>query len=189
MSFAAIDGHGAWAQLFDNGVLAWGLVACGVAQLSKLVIELVVHRSWRPAVLLETGGMPSSHAALMTGTTAAIGWQLGFADPLFALAAIVAFIVLYDASGVRYAAGQTAARVNGLPDGLWPGEAGSADPPPGTNHDPGPPGLVRPLKENLGHTRLEVLAGSLIGPAVALPGLAFVGSPLQLANTLIQFLA
>jgi acid phosphatase family membrane protein YuiD len=189
MSVAAIDGLGAWAQLFDNQVLAWGLAACGVAQLAKLVIELVVHRRWRPAVLVETGGMPSSHAAMMTGTTAAIGWQLGFDDPLFALAAILAFIVLYDASGVRYAAGLTAARVNQLPDGLWPGEAGSADPPPATTHEPSPQGLVRPLKENLGHTRLEVLAGSLIGPAVALPGLAFVGSPLQLAHTLIQLLA
>ena len=46
------------AQLLDNGVLTWGLVACGLAQLSKLLIELVVHRRWRPAVLIETGGMP-----------------------------------------------------------------------------------------------------------------------------------
>ena len=58
------------AQFFDNGVLAWGLAACGLAQLSKLLIESVVHRRWRPAVLIETGGMPSSHSALVTGTTA-----------------------------------------------------------------------------------------------------------------------
>ena len=90
-----------------------------MAQLSKLVIELLVHRRWRPAVLFETGGMPSSHSALMTGTAAAIGWQLGFADPLFALAGSLAFIVLYDASGVRRAAGLTAARVNGLPGAIW----------------------------------------------------------------------
>ncbi len=126
-------------------MLAWGLAACGVAQLSKLLIELVVHRRWRPAVLFETGGMPSSHSALMTGTTAAIGWQLGFDDPLFALAAVLAFIVLYDASGVRRAAGLTAARVNGLPDALWDTHAAGADP----GADP----VLRPLKENLGHTR------------------------------------
>jgi len=55
---------------FSNGVLAWGLAACGIAQLSKLVIELVVHRRWNPKVLVETGGMPSSHSALLTGTAA-----------------------------------------------------------------------------------------------------------------------
>ena len=146
--------------LLDNGVLWWGLAACGLAQLSKLLIELLVHRRWNPAVLVETGGMPSSHSALMTGTAAGLGWQLGFADPLFALAAILCFVVLYDAAGVRRAAGLTAERVNTL----------VTDP------------LLRPLKENLGHTRLEVLAGSLIGPLVALPGLALLGSPLQLVQ-------
>ena len=152
----------------DNGALWWGLAACGMAQLSKLVIELAVHRRWNPKVLIETGGMPSSHSALMTGTTAALGWQLGFDDPLFALAAVLCFVVLYDASGVRRAAGLTAERVNALVadgGGLVAGE---------------PP--AKPLKQNLGHTRLEVLIGSLMGPAVALPGLVWVGSPVQLAQ-------
>jgi len=78
-------------------------------------------------------------------------------------------VVLYDASGVRRAAGLTATRVNGLPDGLWP---------PPANGTP----ERKPLKENLGHTRLEVLIGSLMGPLVALPGLVWVGSPLLLAQ-------
>lgn len=155
--------------LLDNGPLWWGLAACGLAQLSKLLIELVEHRRWRPAVLFETGGMPSSHSALLTGTAAAIGWQLGFADPLFALAAAMGFVVLYDAAGVRRAAGLTARRVNGLPEGLW-------EPPAAPEPE------RKPLKENLGHTRLEVLIGSLLGPAIALPGLVFVGTPLELAQ-------
>lgn len=151
--------------VFDNGVLWWGLAACGVAQLSKLVIELVVHRRWNPRVLVETGGMPSSHSALLTGTTAALGWMQGFEGPLFALAAVLCFVVLYDASGVRRAAGLTAARVNEMgPD-------------------------AKPLKENLGHTRLEVLIGALIGPLVALPGLVLAGSPLHLAQGLGWFTA
>ena len=170
------DGVTVLLGLFDNGVLWWGLAACGVAQLSKLAIELVVHRRWNPKVLIETGGMPSSHSALMTGTASALGWQLGYAEPLFALAAVLCFVVLYDASGVRRAAGLTAARVNGLPDGLW--QPGSAEDSPAVE------AVLRPLKENLGHTRLEVLIGSLIGPAVALPGLAFAGSPLHLAQLL-----
>ena len=148
---------------FSNGVLAWGLAACGIAQLSKLVIELVVHRRWNPKVLVETGGMPSSHSALLTGTAAGLGWQLGFDDPLFALATIMCFVVLYDASGVRRAAGLTAARVNSQ-----------------TQDE-----SQKPLKENLGHTRLEVLVGSVIGPLIALPGLVLLGSPVQLVHRLL----
>lgn len=160
--------------LLDNGVLWWGLAACGSAQLSKLVIELVLHRRWNPRVLVETGGMPSSHSALLTGTAAALGWRLGFADPLFALAATMCFVVLYDASGVRRAAGLTAARVNTMPAGAGAG-AGAADGAGGGESLP-------PLKENLGHTRLEVLVGAVMGPAVALPGLVLLGSPLHLAQ-------
>jgi acid phosphatase family membrane protein YuiD len=161
---------------FSNGVLAWGLAACGIAQLSKLVIELVVHRRWNPKVLVETGGMPSSHSALLTGTAAGLGWQLGFDDPLFALAAIMCFVVLYDASGVRRAAGLTAARVNSLrenssaPNSLSQDEAVVQDE------------SEKPLKENLGHTKLEVLVGSVIGPLIALPGLVLLGSPVQLVH-------
>lgn len=154
--------------ILDNGVLWWGLAACGTAQLSKLVIELVVHRRWNPKVLVETGGMPSSHSALMTGTAAALGWQQGFADPLFALAAALCFVVLYDASGVRRAAGLTAERVNGLV-AAGGGLVGAEAP-------------AKPLKQNLGHTRLEVLVGSVMGPAVALPGLVLLGSPLHLVQ-------
>jgi acid phosphatase family membrane protein YuiD len=163
----------------ENGVLAWGLAACGLAQLSKLAIELAVHRRWRPAVLIETGGMPSSHAALISGTAAGVGWQLGFANPLFALAAVVAFIVLYDASGVRHHAGLIAKRVNDLPPRLWPSQPDAQSPGP-PQPEPSPP--RKPLKESLGHTRLEVLVGSLIGPGIALPGLALLGSPLDLAH-------
>ena len=157
-------------QFLDNAVLAWGLAACGLAQLSKLVIELVLHRRWRPAVLIETGGMPSSHSALVTGTAAAAGWQEGFNSAVFALAATVAFVVMYDASGVRSSAGFTAERVNALPDAVW---------------DTVP---EQPLKERLGHSRTEVLVGSLMGPAIALIGQTFVGSPLQLAHTITDAL-
>jgi len=70
---------------------------------------------------------------------------------------------MYDASGIRLAAGFTAERVNALPDELWTES------------------LSKPLKESLGHSRLQVLVGSLIGPLIALPGLEFFGSPLHVA--------
>lgn len=165
MVFAALS---APLQLLDNASLAWGLAACGLAQLSKLFLELVTERRWRPQVLIETGGMPSSHSALVTGTAAAVGWLEGFDSPAFALAATVAFVVMYDASGVRRSAGFIAERVNALPDQLW---------------EPSPD---KPLKERLGHSRLEVLVGSLLGPAIALPGVVLVGSPLHLVQILSQ---
>ena len=156
-------------QLLENAALAWGLIACGFAQLLKLVFEVLFYQRWRPAVLLETGGMPSSHSALVTGTASGIGLELGFDDPVFAIAGTFAFIVMYDASGVRKSAGLIAKRVNELPIENWPTFPDS------------------PLKEALGHSRFEVLVGSIIGPLVVFPGITFVGSPLQLINHLGLF--
>ena len=149
--------------ILDNAVLAWGLIACGLAQISKLFFELIFQRRWRPSVLIETGGMPSSHSALVTGTASGVGLQLGFDHPLFALASTIAFIVMYDASGIRRSAGLTAAKVNQL-----------------SKSNSNESSSEISLKESLGHTKIEVLVGSLLGPTVALPGILFIGSPLHL---------
>ena len=108
--------------------------------------------------------MPSSHSALVTGTAAGVGVQLGFGHPAFALAATFAMVVMYDASGIRRSAGKIAERVNQLPEKAWLGDS------------------LKPLKEKLGHSRFEVLIGSLFGPAIALPGIIFLGSPLEIFN-------
>ena len=150
-------------NILDNAVLAWGLAACGLAQFSKLLFELIFKQRWRPSVLIETGGMPSSHSALVTGTAAGVGLQLGFDDPIFALASTIAFIVMYDASGIRRSAGLTAAKVNQI-----------------SKANPNESFSETSLKESLGHTKVEVLVGSLLGPTVALPGIFFIGSPLHL---------
>ena len=149
--------------ILDNAVLAWGLAACGLAQFSKLLFELIFNKRWRPSVLIATGGMPSSHSALVTGTAAGVGLQLGFNDPIFALASTIAFVVMYDASGIRRSAGLTAAKVNQI------SKVNLKD---STTENI--------LKESLGHTKIEVLVGSLFGPAVALPGIFFIGSPLHI---------
>ena len=149
--------------ILDNAVLAWGLAACGLAQLSKLLYELIFKQRWRPSVLIETGGMPSSHSALVTGTTAGLGLQLGFDDPVFALASTIAFIVMYDASGIRRSAGLIAAKVNLL-----------------SKDNSNELSSESALKESLGHTKIEVLVGSFLGPLVALPGIFFIGSPLHI---------
>ncbi len=152
-------------EIFDNAVLTWGLISCGIAQLSKLFIELIQNGSWRPSVLIETGGMPSSHSALVTGTAAGVGWELGFNHPAFAIAATIAFVVMYDASGIRREAGLIASKVNLIPNSMLQNLSQDE------------------LKENLGHSKLEVLVGSIIGPSIALPGLVFIGSPLDLINS------
>ena len=149
--------------ILDNSVFAWGLAACGLAQFSKLLFELIFKQRWRPSVLIETGGMPSSHSALVTGTAAGVGLQLGFNDPVFALASTIAFIVMYDASGIRRSAGLTAAKVNKI-----------------SKDNSNEISLETTLKESLGHTKIEVLVGSLFGPIIALPGIFFIGSPLHL---------
>ena len=64
--------------------------------------------------MFETGGMPSSHSALITGATSGIGYELGFDSSIFALSVAVALIVMYDASGVRKSAGIQAAEINKL---------------------------------------------------------------------------
>ena len=148
--------------ILENAVLAWGLMACGLAQFSKLFFELVFNQTWRPSVLFETGGMPSSHSALVSGTAAGIGLQLGFDDPMFALASTIAFIVMYDASGIRRSAGLTAAKVNQLSKDAVKDASNNVS-----------------LKESLGHTKIEVLVGSLFGPTVAMLGIFFIGSPLH----------
>tara|TARA_B100000579_G_scaffold254199_1_gene209154 strand:+ start:786 stop:1301 length:516 start_codon:yes stop_codon:yes gene_type:complete len=150
-------------NILDNAVLAWGLAACGIAQISKLFFELIFKKRWRPSVLIETGGMPSSHSALVTGTAAGVGIQIGFDDPLFAFASTIAFIVMYDASGIRRSAGLTAAKVNQISIS--------------NSNDISSETI---LKESLGHTKVEVLVGSILGPTVALPGILFIGSPLHL---------
>ena len=152
-----------FVYILDNAVLAWGLAACGLAQFSKLLFELIFKQRWRPSVLIETGGMPSSHSALVTGTAAGVGLQLGFDDPMFALASTIAFIVMYDASGIRRSAGLTAAKVNKM-----------------SKVNINESSTEKTLKESLGHTKTEVLVGSLLGPTIALPGILFIGSPLHL---------
>ena len=154
-------------NILDNAVLAWGLAACGLAQFSKLLFELIFNQRWRPSVLIETGGMPSSHSALVTGTAAGVGLQLGFNDPLFALASTIAFIVMYDASGIRRSAGLTAAKVNQI-----------------TKNNSNELSSETALKESLGHTKIEVLVGSFLGPIVALPGILFIGSPLHILKVI-----
>jgi uncharacterized protein len=137
--------------IFQNKALIAGLVAWGLAQLIKIPLDYLRTRRWNWALLLTTGGMPSSHSSLMTGTVLAIGLYDGFDDPLFALGVVITMIVTYDAAGVRRQAGIHAQRINVLVDELMHGHMFNEN----------------DLREVLGHTPLEVIGGILLGLVVA----------------------
>ncbi|MDF5733973.1 MAG: divergent PAP2 family protein [Rhizonema sp. PD38] len=135
-------------DILDNQVLLVALVACLIAQLLKLIIELVKNRKLNLSVLVTAGGMPSSHAALVSALAAGVGQTSGWASPEFALAMVFAIIVMYDAAGVRQAAGKQARILNQLIDELF--------------HEHPEFNQAR-LKELLGHTPFQVIAGSALG--------------------------
>ncbi|MBI4760077.1 MAG: divergent PAP2 family protein [Chloroflexota bacterium] len=139
------------SALFENRALIAGLIAWLLAQVIKIPLDYFHTRRWNWALLLTSGGMPSSHSALMTGTVFAIGLYYGFDNPLFALGVAVTMIVTYDAAGVRRQAGIHAQRINVLFDELLRGHIFSE----------------KDLREVLGHTPLEVTGGILLGLIVA----------------------
>lgn len=145
-------------NVFENTALIAALVATVLAQLIKVVIVLTTERRWAPERLLETGGMPSSHSAAVTALATALGLVYGWSHPYFAIATVLATIVMYDATGIRRAAGQQAELINDLVEEL------------GHLFDDG----FKPqaLKTLLGHTYPQVVVGGLLG---ILTGLALAG--------------
>jgi uncharacterized protein len=137
--------------LFQNKALIAGLTAWALAQVIKIPLDYLRTRRWNWSLLLTTGGMPSSHSALMTATTLAIGLYFGLDSPVFALGVVITMIVTYDAAGVRQQAGIHAQRINVIVGELLKGH----------------PINERDLREVLGHTPLEVMGGILLGMAVA----------------------
>ncbi len=105
-----------FADILQNKALLAGLFAWAVAQIIKLPIDYMRRGRWNWSLLLTTGGMPSSHSALVTATTLAIGLYYGFAHPTFALGVVITMVVTYDAAGVRQQAGIHAQRINVLFD-------------------------------------------------------------------------
>jgi acid phosphatase family membrane protein YuiD len=133
-------------EIINNRVLLVALVACFVAQGLKLIVELVKHQKLDVRVLVTTGGMPSAHSALVTALADGVGQTLGWASPEFALAAVFAIIVMYDA------AGEQARILNQMIDELF--------------HEK-PDFFQDRLKELLGHTPVQVIAGSVLGVTIS----------------------
>ena len=128
------------------------IVAWSICQVAKVTLVSIRQRRLNLRALADTGGMPSSHSAIVMGLTAAISKYSGFASAPFAIALIFSFVVMYDAAGLRRAAGRQAEVLNRLVEDLV--------------HMRGV--QEQRLRELLGHTPVEVLVGAVIGIAVGL---------------------
>jgi acid phosphatase family membrane protein YuiD len=128
------------------------LVAWAIAQAAKVIMTSMRQRRLNLRVLAETGGMPSSHAAIVMGMTTAVGKYAGVSSAAFAIALIFSFVVMYDAAGLRRAAGRQAVILNRLVEDLV--------------HMRGI--QEQRLRELLGHTPVEVLVGAVLGIIVGL---------------------
>ncbi len=126
-------------------VTAWAL-----AQGVKMPIEYLRSRRWDWSLPLRAGGMPSSHTALVTAAAYGVGVTSGFASTAFALAVVVAMIVIYDATGIRREAGRHAEIINQMVRDLLQGH----------------PLHGQELLEVLGHSRFEAAMGFVLGLAV-----------------------
>lgn len=139
------------SAVFSNIVLIIGLTCWGLAQIIKVPLEYTRTKTWNWSLLFRAGGMPSSHSALVASTANTIGLVDGFGTPLYALAVIIAIIVIYDATGIRRQAGKHAEIINAMIRDLASGH----------------PLRQEQLREVLGHTPVEALAGMILGLVVS----------------------
>lgn len=141
-----------WEQLLENRVLISAASGWFVAQILKTLIHTLFTRSFDPERLVGSGGMPSSHSATVCALATSAGFVYGLGSFEFAIAFIFAFIVMYDAMGVRLETGKQAKIINDLVASFKHLE--------GTHWAKISPDK---LKEFVGHTPIQVLVGAFLG--------------------------
>lgn len=139
-------------SIFNNPTFLAALLGWFAAQSVKLTWNLIKNRQVDFRYMISTGGMPSAHSSAVSGMATAAGLSEGFGSTVFAVGLVMALVVMFDAQSVRRAAGQQARLLNQIVEELFKEHHLS------TNK----------LAELLGHTRLEVLAGLLLGVAAGL---------------------
>ncbi|MBP2633509.1 MAG: Divergent family protein [Firmicutes bacterium] len=137
--------------IVDNKILMVSMIAWALAQLLKMLVYYCILKEFSIERMFGAGGMPSSHSALVVSLSTAIGMVEGVESTNFAIAVVLAGVVMYDATGVRQAAGKHAKAINRIVKQLSSKN---------TFDDIS-------LKELLGHTPIEVIVGALLGFFVA----------------------
>lgn len=145
-------------EIFSNVPLWAALFAIFFAQFVKIPIHFLVSRKIDFALFTSTGGMPSSHSAAVTALTTAVGFEEGVNSTMFAISTIFAVIVMFDATGVRFQAGQQAIIINQLRADLHNFFEQTKD----WNHKREEE-KIEELKTLLGHKPIEVFFGALTG--------------------------
>ncbi|MYL33762.1 divergent PAP2 family protein [Pontibacillus yanchengensis] len=156
-------------ELFSNFPLWAALTAIVFAQIVKIPIQFIASRHFNPGLAFSTGGMPSSHSAAVTALATAVGLQEGLNSNMFAIACVLAIIVMFDATGVRRQAGEQAILLNKLAKDfthmveearVWSKKAEYEK--------------REELKELLGHQPIEVFFGGVTGVLISIILFTFI---------------
>ena len=142
-------------QIITNGILLAGLSAWVIAQILKTITYLITNREFQIERLFGDGGMPSGHSATVTSVAVMTGLQYGFDSGVFAVAAILAIVVMHDAMGVRRETGKQAKAINEMQDFINKMSGKELTD-------------AEKLKEFVGHTPLQVVMGAILGIAVGI---------------------
>lgn len=134
-------------EILSNRIILAAALAWAIAQGLKVLLTLIISKKFDGTRMFGSGGMPSSHSAMTCAMMMMVGYTEGFTSAVFALAFCFSGVVMYDAAGVRRSTGKNAAVLNRLIDRLY--TDGSFD----EEH----------LKELVGHTPIQVMAGALLG--------------------------
>lgn len=143
-----------WREILGNQLMTSAVTGWIVAQALKTLIDCALNRSFNAERLVGSGGMPSSHSATVCGLTTAAYLKYGASSFEFAISFVLAMIVMYDAIGVRRETGKQAKLLNSI----------LMENPLKLNAEV----LQEKLKEYVGHTPLQVLAGAILGIVLAL---------------------
>lgn len=145
-----------FSVLVSNRLINVGVISWVIAQLLKTIIDYLKHKEFDKKRLAGAGGMPSSHAAVVSSVLLTSYYQYGFQSPIFAVSFILALIVMYDAAGVRWSAGLHAQAINRIVEHLDESDEKNEL-----------QKLVPPLNESIGHRMIEVICGAALGLGIA----------------------
>ncbi len=140
-------------EIITNKVLVISFSAWAVAQLLKVVVILVREKRLDLSYLVGSGGMPSAHSAVVSALATAVAMTQGLGSVAFGIAAILAVVVMYDAAGLRQSVGQQAVVLNRIIQELRFRRPIAE--------------LERDLREFIGHTQFQVIAGAILGILIA----------------------